>query len=325
MLNLTHPRYVMPVHGDYRRHAAPRPARRGGRRAAGEHLPRRERPAARDRRARRALRRARAERHDLRRRRRHRRRDRRRPARPPDALRGRHLHRRRHGQRAGRLVGRAARGARPRRPVPRRQRAVRRRAARGGRGLARPRRRAARDARSTCSSRCSTTTSPRSSTTGSSGARWCCRSSSRSSPERGATSIAIVAGRHGANVRGRPGRSGDPAHDRVPRRDWTGRRRWLPAATARERLGDAGSGDLRRRRTSTPLEPAIDGRGRTVVRCHRDHARASGAARRAGKLTRSWSAAGRCRAGTGGDEKRIAERARASARVRRPDAPPAQA
>ena len=52
MLNLTHPRYVMPVHGDYKRHAAARPARRGGRRRPREHLPHRERPAARDRRAR---------------------------------------------------------------------------------------------------------------------------------------------------------------------------------------------------------------------------------------------------------------------------------
>ena len=31
MINLTQPRYVMPIHGDYKRHAPARPARRGGR------------------------------------------------------------------------------------------------------------------------------------------------------------------------------------------------------------------------------------------------------------------------------------------------------
>ena len=52
MLNLTQPRYVMPVHGDHRR------LRLHGELAeavgidAGGDLPRRERPAARDRRAR---------------------------------------------------------------------------------------------------------------------------------------------------------------------------------------------------------------------------------------------------------------------------------
>ena len=98
MLNLVKPRYVMPVHGDYKRirlHAElaeavgidpedvfqgenglpleidARSARFGERRAVG---------------------------HDLRRRRRHRRPGRRRAARPPDALRRRDLHRRRDGR-----------------------------------------------------------------------------------------------------------------------------------------------------------------------------------------------------------------------------------
>ena len=74
----------------------------------------------------------------------------------------------------------AARGAGPRRAVHRRATPLRRRAARGGRGLARPRRRAAddRDRRA----RVDAPRRPRraSSTTASSGARWCCRSSSRS-------------------------------------------------------------------------------------------------------------------------------------------------
>ena len=43
MLNLTRPRYVMPVHGDFKRMLLHCAARRGGRRPAGEHLPRRER------------------------------------------------------------------------------------------------------------------------------------------------------------------------------------------------------------------------------------------------------------------------------------------
>ena len=54
MLNLTRPRYVMPVHGDFKRMLIHAPARRGGRRADGEHLPHRERHAAGDRRRRRA-------------------------------------------------------------------------------------------------------------------------------------------------------------------------------------------------------------------------------------------------------------------------------
>ena len=112
MLNLTRPRYVMPIHGDFKRillhsqlaeavgvpaenifrgeNGLPleidaRGARFGDRQTVG---------------------------HDLRRRRRHRRRRRRRAARPPHAVGRRHLHHRRDGLRAGRLVGRAARGAR---------------------------------------------------------------------------------------------------------------------------------------------------------------------------------------------------------------------
>ena len=144
MLNLTRPRYVMPVHGDFKRMLLHCAARRGRRRAGGEHLPHRERHAAGDRRLRRPLRRARS-----------------RPGmifvdgvdigdvadvalRDRRMLsRGRHLHHRRDRLRAGRLVRRPARGARPRRAVPGRQRRVHRRAARGGRGLAGPRRRAA--------------------------------------------------------------------------------------------------------------------------------------------------------------------------------------
>ena len=96
----------------------------------------------------------------------------------------RHLHHRRDDLRAGRLVRRPARGARPRRAVPGGQQRLHRRAARGGRGLARRRRRAAdhRDRRAGVAS--CTTTSRSSSTTGSSAARWCCRSSSRSDDVR---------------------------------------------------------------------------------------------------------------------------------------------
>ena len=154
MLNLTRPRYVMPVHGDFKRMLHPLAARRGRRHPAREHLPRRERHcrwrstrdgarlgeretagmifvdgvdigdvadvALRDRRM---------------------------------LVGRRHLHHRRDRVRAGRLVGRPARGARARRAVPRRQRPVRRRAARGGRGLPRPRGASSGSPRSTCSSR----------------------------------------------------------------------------------------------------------------------------------------------------------------------------
>ena len=57
MLNLTRPRYVMPVHGDYKRLMLHGQLAEAVGVPAGEHLPHRERPAARDRRARRALRR----------------------------------------------------------------------------------------------------------------------------------------------------------------------------------------------------------------------------------------------------------------------------
>ena len=54
MLNLTRPKYVMPVHGDFKRMLLHGAARRGRRRAGREHLPARERHAAGDRRVRRA-------------------------------------------------------------------------------------------------------------------------------------------------------------------------------------------------------------------------------------------------------------------------------
>ena len=122
MLNLTQPRYVMPVHGDYKR------LRLHGQLAeavgvAAENIFRGENglPLEIDA-PRRALRRARAGGPDLRRRGRHRRRRGRRPARPPHAVRRRHLHRRRDRLRAGRPSVVAARGDLPRRAVPRRQR-----------------------------------------------------------------------------------------------------------------------------------------------------------------------------------------------------------
>ena len=60
MLNLTQPEYVLPVHGDHRRLRLHSRAGGGGRDPAQVDLPRRERPAARDRLVGRALRRARA-------------------------------------------------------------------------------------------------------------------------------------------------------------------------------------------------------------------------------------------------------------------------
>ena len=53
MLNLTKPRYVMPVHGDYRRLRLHGELAEAVGIAPEDDLPRRERPAARDRRARR--------------------------------------------------------------------------------------------------------------------------------------------------------------------------------------------------------------------------------------------------------------------------------
>ena len=173
MINLTRPKYVMPVHGDYKRmlihcelaQAVGVPA---------SHIFRTENgtPLEIDAEGARLGKPVQAG-HDLRRRRRHRRRVRRRAARPPHAQRRRHLHHRGDGLRAGRLVRRPARGDRARRPVPGGQQRLHRRAARGGRGLARPRRRAAdhRDRRAAVAS--CTTTSRSSSTTGSSAARWC--------------------------------------------------------------------------------------------------------------------------------------------------------
>ncbi len=57
MLNLVKPRYVLPAHGDLQAHTPAQRAGRGRRGAAGEHLPGRERPPARDRLRRRAVRR----------------------------------------------------------------------------------------------------------------------------------------------------------------------------------------------------------------------------------------------------------------------------
>ena len=107
MLNLTKPRYVMPVHGDHKRlrlHARAGRGRRASRRSRSSAA----RTACRSRSTRpgRALGRARAGRADLRGRHgggRHRGRG---AARPPHALGGRHLHRRRHDLRAGRPLGR---------------------------------------------------------------------------------------------------------------------------------------------------------------------------------------------------------------------------
>ncbi len=171
MLNLTRPEYVMPVHGDHKRLASARRARRGGRRAAQVDLPRRERPAARDRLLGCTLRRARAGRDDLRGRRRRRRHRGRRAARPADAVGRRHLHRGGDDLGAGRPLGGAAGGDLPRGAVPRGRRRLRRRAARRRRRLARAQRRRRRSGRSTCSRTTSTTTSPSSSTRASSGGR----------------------------------------------------------------------------------------------------------------------------------------------------------
>ena len=62
MLNLVKPRYVMPFHGDHKRIQLHGQLAESVGVDRGEHLPGRERPAARDRRARRALRQARARR-----------------------------------------------------------------------------------------------------------------------------------------------------------------------------------------------------------------------------------------------------------------------
>ena len=191
MLNLTRPRYVMPVHGDYKRMLLHGAARRGGRRAGGEHLPHRERHAAGDRRQ----------------------------GRPPRASRETAgmvfvdgvdigdvadvaLRDRRMLSADGIFIIVAtvseqdgssvvapevlARGV----PFLDGDERVHRRAARGGRGLAGPRRRAAdhRDRRAGVVP--ARRPRARSSTSGSSAARWCCRSSSRSdAPDAGRSSV----------------------------------------------------------------------------------------------------------------------------------------
>ena len=93
MLNLTKPRYVMPIHGDHKRlHLHGLLAEAVGV-APGRDLQGTQRPAARDRRARRALRRAGAQRRRVRRRGGRRGHRGRRDARPPRAVGGRDLHR----------------------------------------------------------------------------------------------------------------------------------------------------------------------------------------------------------------------------------------
>ena len=171
MLNLTQPRYVMPVHGDHRRLRLHGELAEAVGIAAEVDLPRRERAAAGDRRARRPLRRARAGGHDLRGRDgggRHRGRG---PPRPPHALRRRHLHRGRHHLRAGRPLRGPARDHLPRRALPGRDRRLRGRAARGRGGLARALGPGGDHARSTCCRTTSTTTWPSSSTSACGGAR----------------------------------------------------------------------------------------------------------------------------------------------------------
>ena len=164
MMNLTKPRYMLPVHGDYKRlRLHGQLAEQVGIEPRGD-LPRQERPAARDRPARRALGRGGAGGDDLRRRRGHRRPGGRRAARPPDALGGRHLHRRGDRVRAGRALGRRAGDHLPRRARSSRSTtASSTRSARRSRSRSRgrPRRRCA---RSPCSSPTSTTTWPGSST-----------------------------------------------------------------------------------------------------------------------------------------------------------------
>ena len=73
MLNLTRPRFVLPIHGDHQRLRLHAGTRRIRRHRPGEDLPGTERPAARDRRRRRPLRRGRPRRSRLRRRRQRRR------------------------------------------------------------------------------------------------------------------------------------------------------------------------------------------------------------------------------------------------------------
>ena len=121
MINLTQPRYVMPMHGDHRRlrlhgqlaEAVGHPARRRSSAARTACRSRSTRSGARFGEPREAG-------HDLRRRRRRGRPRGRGAARPPDAVGRRHLHRRRDGLRAGRPLCRAARDDLPRRAVHRR-------------------------------------------------------------------------------------------------------------------------------------------------------------------------------------------------------------
>ena len=180
LLNLTKPRYVLPVHGDHRRLSL------HGQLAQAVGIPPKSifhgengLPLELDGSGAR-LRRARAGGDDLRGRRRGGRHRGRGAARPPHALGGRHLHRGRHGLRAGRPLRGAARDHLPGRAVRGGHRRLRGRAARRGGGLARSARPRSRSRRSTCSRTTCTTTWPRSSTSACAGARWSCRWSSRS-------------------------------------------------------------------------------------------------------------------------------------------------
>ena len=183
MLNLTKPRYVMPIHGDHKRLHLHAQARRVGRDRPRGDLQGPQRPAARDRRARRAVRASRSSRgvifvdgvevgdiEDV-------------------ALRDRRalsadgifiVVATISGQ-DGRPIA-AARGHLPRRAVPDRGGRRRGRDPRHGRGVARPGGARTRSARSRCSRSTCATTWSRSSTSACAAGRWCCRWSSRSEP-----------------------------------------------------------------------------------------------------------------------------------------------
>ena len=139
MLNLTKPKYVMPVHGDHQRLRLHSELAEAVGVESEEHLPWPQRAAAGDRRRRRPLRRGHPRRRHVRRRRQHRRPRRRRPARPPRDLRRRHLHRRGHDLQRRRQRRRRPRGDLPRRRLPRGGGRPGRRAQRPGRRPARRR------------------------------------------------------------------------------------------------------------------------------------------------------------------------------------------
>ena len=118
MLNLTQPRYVMPIHGDHKRlYLHGKLAEAVGIQPEDD-LQGTQRAAARDRRVGRALRRAGADRRRVRGRGGGGRHRGRRAARPPRAVGGRDLHRGGDRVRSGRPPARAARGHSARRAVP---------------------------------------------------------------------------------------------------------------------------------------------------------------------------------------------------------------